>query len=64
MTGFPYEFVTPNLWTNQGFFQWLEDMGLQEYVDWQVLSLPDRIVGIAFRDKGIASLYKLRWHQP
>jgi hypothetical protein len=58
---FPFHIMVPDLMYSHGLFQWLDDMGLDEYQDWQVLSLPDKIVGIAFKDGGMAALCKLRF---
>lgn len=59
--GFPYEIKAPDLMRNHGMFEWLEETGLTEYRDWQVVSTATSIIGIAFKDKGIAALFKLRF---
>jgi hypothetical protein len=61
VTGFPYEIKAPNLMKNHGMFEWLEETGLIEYRDWQVVSTATSITGIAFKNKGMAALFKLRF---
>jgi hypothetical protein len=57
---FPHEF---NCNVTYDVYQWLDDMNLEEYVDWQLRTEPTAVKGIAFKSGSIALMFMLAFHQ-